>query len=195
MLVTLAMLMSLGAGGCAASAPAPATEAAAAPVRTTYLIGPGDHVQINVYGQADLSREYTVAAEGDLTLPLIGRVDAAGRTATQLETDLRRRFAEYLVNPQVSVSMQQFRQRFSVLGQVNKPGSFPLEKRTTVLEAVSIAGGLTDKAAPNRTRVIRNSGGKETTIEVPVGDIMDGDQSRDIVLEPNDKVVVPESFF
>ena len=163
--------------------------------KPTYLIGPRDQLQVSVYGQPDLSKLYTVTAEGDLSLPLAGRVHAAGLSVVQLEQELTRRFAEYLVNPQVTVAMQQFRQRFAVLGEVQKPGSYPLEKRTTVLEAVSIAGGLTAKAAPNRTRVIRNTDGREATLEVPVGDIMEGDQSKDIQLEPNDKVVVPESFF
>ncbi|MFI5394723.1 MAG: polysaccharide biosynthesis/export family protein [Candidatus Binatia bacterium] len=163
---------------------------------SVYAIGPGDQLQINVYGQPDLSKEYTVTAEGNLSLPLVGQIHAAGLPVVQLEAEVRHRLAEYLVNPQVTVAMQQFRQRFTVLGEVQKPGSFTLEKPTTVMEAVSMAGGLTPKAAPNRTRVIRVSSGQETTIEVPLADVMEGGrQDRDITLQPNDKVVVPESFF
>jgi polysaccharide export outer membrane protein len=165
-------------------------------VKAQYVIGPGDALHIDVYGQQDLSRDYTVSAEGNLALPLAGQVHAAGLSVVQIEQLVRQRFAEYLVNPQVSVSVQQFRQRFSVLGEVRKPGAYPLQKPTTVLEAISVAGGFTEKAAPNRTRVIRSSGGHESTIEVSAGDIMEGgDQSADILLKPDDKVVVPESFF
>jgi polysaccharide export outer membrane protein len=166
------------------------------PTTSAYMIGPGDQLQISVYGQPDLSKEYTVTAEGNLSLPLVGQIHAAGLTVVQLEGEVRHRLAEYLINPQVTVAMQQFRQRFTVLGEVQKPGSFTLEKPTTVMEAVSMAGGLTPKAAPNRTRVIRVSSGLETTIEVPLADVMQGGrQDRDITLQPNDKVVVPESFF
>jgi polysaccharide export outer membrane protein len=166
------------------------------PTTSAYMIGPGDQLQISVYGQPDLSKEYTVTAEGNLSLPLVGQIHAAGLSVVQLEGEVRHRLAEYLINPQVTVAMQQFRQRFTVLGEVQKPGSFTLEKPTTVMEAVSMAGGLTPKSAPNRTRVIRVSSGHETTIEVPLADVMQGGrQDRDITLQPNDKVVVPESFF
>ncbi len=176
------------------AAPTPPPIAGAEP--SAYVIGPGDRLQISVYGEPELSKEYAVSSEGDVFLPLAGRVRAAGLSVAALQEELVRRFAEYLVRPQVSVAVQQFRQRFTVLGEVQKPGSYPLEKRTTVLEAISIAGGLTPKAAPNRTRVMRTRDGAETTIEVPVGDIMSGrEQSRDIPVEPDDKIVVPESFF
>jgi len=172
------------------AAPTPQTDAAA------YVIGPGDKLQINVYGQPELSKEYGVSSEGALSLPLIGQVRAAGLSVAQVEAEVRQRLSEYLIKPQVSVAMQQSHQRFTVLGEVQKPGSFTLEKPTTVMEAVSMAGGLTPKAAPNRTRVIRFSGGKESTIAVPLADIMEGQsRDRDIMLHPNDKVVVPESFF
>lgn len=184
---------------CSAAPPrlqTPVSETGAAPARSSYVIGPGDQLQINVYGQPELSKESGVSSEGDLSLPLIGQVHAAGLSVAQLEAEVRRRLAEYLINPRVTVAMQQSRQRFSVLGEVQKPGSFGLEKPTTVMEAVSMAGGLTPKAAPNRTRVIRISGGRETTIDVPLADVMEGGrQDRDVTLQPNDKVVVPESFF
>ena len=174
--------------------PTPQTDAAAA--APAYVIGPGDKLQINVYGQPDLSKEYGVSSEGALSLPLIGQVHAAGLSVAQVEAEVRQRLSEYLIKPQVTVAMQQSRQRFTVLGEVQKPGPFTLEKPTTVMEAVSMAGGLTPKAAPNRTRVIRFSGGKENTIAVPLADIMEGQsQDRDIMLHPNDKIVVPESFF
>lgn len=166
------------------------------PPEPAYVIGPGDQLQIGVYGQPELSREYTVTAEGHLSMPLAGQLPAAGLSVVQLEDELRRRLAEYLVNPQVTVAVRQSRQRFTVMGEVQKPGSYPLEKRTTVLEAISMAGGFTSKAAPNRTRVIRNRNGREVAIDVAVGAIMEGDsEHHDIPLQPDDKIVVPESFF
>jgi polysaccharide export outer membrane protein len=193
-----ALLIGASLPACSASREPPIPEVAdtAALPKTAYLIGPGDRLQIHVYGQQDLSKEYQVTAEGNLSVPLAGQVPTAGLSVVQLERELRDRLSEYLRNPQVTVAVQQFQQRFSILGQVQRPGAYPLDKRTTVLEALSIAGGLTDKAAPNRTRVIRRSGGQEVTLDVRLGDLMDGrDQSQDIPLQPNDKVVVPESFF
>jgi len=195
------LLIALLCFSCTASrTPEPAAPEHAAPTGSAapsvYVIGPGDRLQIHVYAQPDLSKEYAVTAEGDLSMPLAGQVHAAGLSVVQLEDQLRQRFAEYIKKPQVTVAVQQFQQRFSVLGQVQRPGTYALDKRTTTLQAVSIAGGLTDKAAPNRTRVIRAAGGREQPIDVPLGDIMDGtDTNRDVILQPDDKVVVPESFF
>jgi polysaccharide biosynthesis/export protein len=195
---SLTLFVVLLVAGCAAG-PAtlePTKPVAAEAPRTVYVIGPGDHLQVSVYGQPELSKEYAVTAEGELSMPLAGQIHAAGLSVVQLEDTLRARLAEYIKNPQVTVAVQQGQQRFSVLGQVQRPGTYVLDKRTTVLQAVSIAGGLTEKAAPNRTRVIRSGGGREVAIDVPLGDLMDGsEQTHDIILQPDDKVVVPESFF
>jgi polysaccharide export outer membrane protein len=84
----------------------------------------------------------------------------------------------------------------SVVGQVKKPGRFILDKNLTVIEAIALAGGLTEIASANGTKVIRKKNGKEETINVPVDSILRGsDRSKNIYLEPNDTVVVPESFF
>ena len=83
-----------------------------------------------------------------------------------------------------------------VLGQVNKPGEYILKGKLTVVEAISLAGGLTKIAAPNKTRVIRNENGVQKVIEIPVGDILKtGDQRQDVVLDAKDVIMVPESFF
>jgi polysaccharide export outer membrane protein len=82
-----------------------------------------------------------------------------------------------------------------ILGQVNKPGEYLFKDKLTVVEAVTLAGGLTKIAAPNRTRVIRVESGSKKAIKVNIGKILKGDKKRDIVLQPDDVVMVPESFF
>jgi len=82
-----------------------------------------------------------------------------------------------------------------VLGQVKRPGRYPHKKNLGVLEAIALAGGLTDTAASNSTRVIRERGNKKETIPVPVASLLKGGSGKDVMLEPEDKVVVPESFF
>ena len=104
---------------------------------------------------------------------------------------------DYIVNPQVSVFIEEY-STISVMGQINKPGSFEIKGRLSVVEAISMAGGFTKIASPNGVKVIRtNQDGSKETIQVKVNDIINnrGKESDDILLQAGDIVTVPESFF
>lgn len=162
----------------------------------SYRIGIGDLIQVEVYDEADLTREVRVLTDGTISLPLIGTIKAAGMTVSGLENDVTRLLAEkYLVNPQVTVFVKEFSSIF-VFGEVRKPGSFPLFGRMTVFEAITLAGGFTDVANPSKVKIVRQEEGKEVSYEVNVENLTKrGDASQDRELQANDRIIVPRSMF
>ncbi|MCX5796837.1 MAG: polysaccharide export protein [Elusimicrobia bacterium] len=167
--------------------------------KTDYKIGGADLLDIQVYQQQDLSRLVRVSQNGTITFPLIGTVKVGGLSAALAEEAISTKLKGYLISPQVSIFIKEYgNKRVTVLGEVKNPGSFelPTEAKLTVLEAVSRAGGFTGIAAPDRTKVIRNVGGKSQTFTITVSDITSrGQKDKDIPLEPGDVVWVPQSFF
>jgi protein involved in polysaccharide export with SLBB domain len=120
-----------------------------------YRLGPGDRVSIKVFGQQDISGEFEISATGQLSLPLVGQVNGAGRTLAELQQLITERLAEkYLVNPQVAIQVTNYRP-FFILGQVNKPGSYPYQAGLTVRQAVAISGGYTRRAKEEPVSIIR----------------------------------------
>lgn len=164
-----------------------------------YKIGPENVLQIDVYYGRDkeLSRKVRVSAKSRITFPLLGEVDVAGLTVAELEmklTDLLDK--DYLVNPQVSVFIEQY-STVSILGQVKEPGSFEIKGKLSLIEVISLAGGFTKIAATNDVRIMRTMpDGSKSTIKVKANDIINrGQEDDDIQLEPGDIITVPESFF
>lgn len=165
-----------------------------------YTIEPEDVLLITVYEQPDLTTKARVTSEGHITFPLIGRIHVADLTPSEVEAKIKELLKEdYLVEPQVSVFIEEYHlKQVSVLGSVNMPGKYDMhkERETTVLEAIAMAGGFSNVASVNGTRVIRNEDGKEVTIAIKVTDITKkGLKEKDIPLKPGDIIFVPESFF
>ena len=165
-----------------------------------YRLQPEDVLNITVYEQPDLTTRARIASEGNISLPLLGEIKAGGFTVNGLKNEIETLLEkDYLVNPQVQIFIEQYHtKQISVLGAVKKPGKYDMntEKEITVLEAVAMAGGFSDVAAINGTRIIRGENGKERTIRVRVTDITKrGKKDRDVVLKPGDIIIVPESFF
>jgi polysaccharide biosynthesis/export protein len=172
-----------------------------------YQIGPGDVLKVTVWGHEDLTRLGVVAADGRMPFPLIGDVQAAGLTPTELEARMRELLAkDYLVDPQVTIAVQEYRsQKVFVLGEAEKPGTYPLTGRATLLDVLSQAGGP-GKAAGRQIVVVRfpksegpvvpgTAGSK--TLRVNLKKLLDGDASENLVLESGDTIYVPKqtSFF
>ena len=160
-----------------------------------YLIGADDVLDITVYREDELDRKARVSPDGYISFPLLGRVGVEGLTVTALESELAERLKKYLKKPQVTVFIEEY-STVTVSGQVEKPGSYSLKGRLTVLEAISLAGGFTKIAAKNMVKVMRIENGKEEAITVRVADISKkGDKLDDIFLKRRDIVFVPESLF
>jgi polysaccharide export outer membrane protein len=163
-----------------------------------YKLQPLDILNITVHDQPDLTTKTRVGADGFISFPLVGNVKAGGLTVEELENSLKASLEKsYLVSAQVLVFIEEYHPRqVSVVGQVTKPGKFnmPPEKNLTLLEAIAMAQGFTKDAYPKAIRINRVENGKETTLQVNANDIMSKGK-KDILLEPGDVVVVPESFF
>lgn len=116
---------------------------------TDYRIGAQDLLGISVFGVQELDKEVRVNSNGQISLPLIGTVIAGGKTVPELEAELARRYADgYLQNPQVTVFVKEYTsQRITLEGAVNKPGIYPITGKTTLLQAIALAGGIDDKIA------------------------------------------------
>lgn len=165
-----------------------------------YKIETGDVLKITVYEQPDLTTKARVGSKGEIAFPLLGSVYLSGITASEAEEKITSLLKEdYLVNPQVNVFIEEYHpKKVFVMGFVNKPGEYELFKNrpTTVLEAITMAGGFKQGAAQNRTKIIRMEDGQEVTIPVKITDITNkGYKERDIAIKAGDIIVIPESFF
>ncbi len=190
----LLCLAWIGATACGPQ-PAPAQRAIArpvAPMRVT--VAAGDVFEVRVYRHADLSSTYTVADDGTIDFPLLGRLDVNGMTSSEIAERIASglKQGELLLDPQVSVNLTTVASRHvTVVGAIARPGQYPVAQRLSVLQAVGLAGGFTSLADKNETRVIRHTDNGVRPIRVRVEAIMTG-QATDFQLEPGDVVNVPE---
>jgi polysaccharide biosynthesis/export protein len=169
-------------------------QSASKPHDTSFIIGNDDLLAINVWKEPDISRSIPVRSDGRISLPLVGELQAAGRTPLQLEEDITGKLRSYLATPEVTVMVQEIRsQKFNILGQVSKPGSYPLELATTVMDAIATAGGFRDFAKQKGIYVLRkNASGGESRMAFNYKDAIKGkNPQQNIRLEPGDTVVVP----
>ena len=163
-------------------------------VGTNYKIGADDVLTINVWHEPEVSRNVSVRPDGKISLPLIGDIQAAGRTPTQLQNELDSRFTKYLTNPDVSVIVAEIRsQRFNVLGQVLRPGTYPLIPPMSVIDAVATAGGLKEFAKTKKIYVLRAlPNGQRERIKFEYRNVLKGKRgSKDLLLQTRDTVVIP----
>jgi polysaccharide export outer membrane protein len=192
---TVLLFALILAGVMYASAQDPGQEQEAKDVFVkAYRIGPGDLLEIKVFEIDQLNQVVRVSEDGSVTLPLLGRVEIEGLTQTgvvQKLTDLLQ--AKYVKNPQVTVFIKEYKsQQVAVIGAVEKPGSYELVGRKNLLQMISQAGGLTDKAM-DEIFVLRDAGnGVSSSIPIDLKDLMvNGNQKLNIPIEPNDVINVP----
>lgn len=160
----------------------------------TYVIGDGDLLGINVWNEPDFKQSLPVRSDGRITLPLIGAIQAAGRTPSQLETAIAVKLEAFIHHPNVAVMVLKINSRnFNILGRVAKPGSYPLSGNTTVLDAIAEAGGFTPFAKESHIYILRkNPQGKEARIRFNYKQVIKGKHpEQNILLQPQDTVVVP----
>lgn len=173
----------------------PASDQAADKLRdSNYLIGIDDVLAINVWKEQELTRSVPVRSDGKISLPLVGEVQAAGRTPAQLEQDIASHLRNFITDPEVTVIVQQSNsQKVNVLGQVVKPGAYSFTAASTVVDALAAAGGLRDFAKKKGITILRSkpSGGQDR-ISFNYADYLKGKNSvQNVKLEPGDTVVVP----
>jgi polysaccharide biosynthesis/export protein len=190
--VPLAVLLAPTASALAApQAPAPARPEEP---KLEYLIGPGDVLQVFVWKEPELSKDVTVRMDGKISVPLLGDMDAAGRSPRQLGAELASAFGRFLSSPQVTLGVSQANStRFYVLGKVAKPGEFPLTGKVSVLQGLALAGGLLEFAKPESIVVIRQAPqGGQTAIPFNYKRIEEAkDITQNFLLRPGDTIIVP----
>jgi polysaccharide biosynthesis/export protein len=184
------------------TAPAPVTQNAASAQAgdgakahdNTYVIGNDDVLAINVWKEPDVSRSVPVRSDGKISLPLAGEVQAAGRTPLNLEQDIAAKLKSYIGEPEVTVIVQQINsQKFNILGQVTRPGTYPIANSATVLDAIALAGGFRDFAKQKSIYVLRqNADGTQARLPFNYKDVVKGkNQEQNVKLQPRDTIVVP----
>jgi len=166
-----------------------------------YRIGVDDRVQIVVWRNPELSVTAPVRPDGKISVPIIGDVEAGGRTPSEVAEIIKKRLSEYIRDPNVAVILTELRSheflsRVRVTGAVRTPRSMPHRQGMTVLDAVLEAGGVNDFASPNRTKLYRKVKDKTAVLDVDLGDILKkGRLETNYPLKPGDVVTVPERLF
>jgi polysaccharide export outer membrane protein len=188
-------LASIGASASAFAAEVPAKSA----VTPDYVIGPGDTLEVFVWRNPDLSVTVPVRPDGKISTPLVEDMVAVGKTPSRLARDVETALGVYVKSPQVNIIVTIPASAFSqvkVIGQVLHPQAVPYRQGMTVIDAVLAVGGLTQFAAGNRARVVRNVNGKPQEFKIKLAAILNnGDMSQNMALQPGDVVVVPETLF
>jgi polysaccharide export outer membrane protein len=160
----------------------------------TYTIGPEDVISVAVWKEPDVSNSAVpVRPDGMVSLPLLGDVQAAGKTPTQLADDIAIRLKKYIEEPRVNVVVTGMNsRRIFILGEVNHPGPTGMSANMTVLQAISAAGGPTAYANTKKIAVLRNEQGKQTKYLFNYKEVIKGNnQDQNIQLKPGDTIVVP----
>ena len=196
---------ALGAGWSGGAATAPSSNAAqsspnadastaAKPHDDSFVIGNDDVLAINVWKEPDISRSIPVRSDGKISLPLVGEVQAAGRTPLKLEEDIASRLKNYISEPEVTVIVQQINsQKFNILGQVNGRERIVIANSPTVLDAIALAGGFRDFAKQKSIYILRqNADGTQSRLPFNYKEVVKGQNlAQNIKLQPRDTIVVP----
>lgn len=169
------------------------TAAKAATTDANYVIGGQDVLDVSVWKEPEISRVVPVRPDGKISLPLLNDVQAAGLTPAQLAAQITESLKKFVTNPQVTVIVTTINsQRVYILGEVTRPGAFPLLPNMTVLQALSSAGGFTQFAREKNIYVLRNEEGKQVKHPFNYKAVVGGKNTdQDIVLKAGDTIVVP----
>ncbi len=167
----------------------PVTAAALPP----YTVHPGDVLQVSVWKEPDLQLELLVRPDGGFTLPLVGEVAAAGKTAEMLREEIAQRLQSFVPDAVVTVALRQLSgHKIYVLGKVNRPGEYAVNRYVDVMQALSMAGGTTTYADLNDITILRRDGDQQRAIEFKYTQVSQGKRlEQNIILQSGDVVVVP----
>jgi polysaccharide export outer membrane protein len=189
----VALLVALAIPAAAQQAASTQSAPKSAASDESYLIGPQDVLDINVWKEPSVTRSVPVRPDGKISLPLLNDVQAAGLTPMQLSQALTEKLKKYMDSPQVTVTVTQINsQRVYVIGQVARPGAYPLVPGMTMLQALSTAGGLAQFANGKKIFLLRTSGSTQTKSYFNYKDVVNGKKPEEnLVLQAGDQIVVP----
>lgn len=167
----------------------------------TYVIGPGDRMEVFVWGNEELTvSDVEVRPDGKISTRLVENIEASGKTPSELARDIEKAYSEYVKSAVVSVIVDKFEgvpsQQVRVVGEAAEPLKVPFRKHMTLLDLMVEVGGLTEFADGNKSVLVRNSGGSQNTYNIRLEDLLeDGDISANLALFPGDIVIIPEAWF
>ncbi len=203
--VLLTCLVALILGGCASKAPQLPSATLKQPYTTspsdyTYLIGPGDSVQIFVWRNPEVSNTVLVRPDGKITAPLVEELAASGKTPAQLARDIEKVLSEYIKEPIVTVMVGGFvgpySEQIRIIGEATNPQAIPYRENMTLLDVMIAVGGITEFAAGNKATIVRIVGDQQKEYRVKLNKLIrDGDISANADMLPGDILIIPESFF
>ncbi len=199
--VSLIALAALGlSGSLMAQAPAPrAAPAAGASSDANYRLAANDLVDFRVFGEPEMDAVIRVSGDGNAIFPMVGQVRVAGKSIGEATELLRKRYMDgYLVNPQIALTVRTYaRKVFTILGQVQKPGSYEIEGNESIslLQAIGMAGGYTRIANPGNVTVKRSEGGVEKVYRFNAKKMAKSDSDSSFTVKPGDVITVAESIF
>ena len=201
-LATVGLAGALSACATGGSTEPPPKVDSATQAVNTYLIGVDDQLQVTVWHNPDLSVSVPVRPDGKITVPLIGDVEAGGKTTADVSTEISAKLSSFIRDPQVAVILTALRSheylsRVRVTGAVRSPISIPYRQGMTVLDAVLAAGGTTEFAAPDRTELYRHGeSGATTSYAIRLEKILQqGDLANNYPVQPGDVITVPQRAF
>jgi len=198
-LLVLSFIFFILFSGCATTEPPPnvsqpSPEELSKEIKVTeFVLGPGDVIEITVYRHDELKRSIPIDTSGKISYPLVGDIQAGGLSIFQLRDKIRDGLSEYIIEPQVTISVTAVKsQKVYVLGQVKKPGAFALDTPMSAVQAISSAGGFTTDAQDKSVMVIRGNKDKPQLIKLDLQSALkQGNLSQDIALQGGDIVFVP----
>lgn len=158
-----------------------------------YSVGPGDLLEISVWKDEALSKQVVVLPDGSISFPLIGQLEAAGKTVSEIQAEMTEKLQRYIPEPEMSVSVLQVNSMLVyVIGKVNKPGRFILNTYIDVLQALSMAGGLNPFAKENKIQIFRKAGDRGISFDFKYDEVSSGiNMAQNIQLKRGDVIVVP----
>jgi len=165
-----------------------------------YMIGPGDVLNVFVWGNSDLSVSVIVRPDGLVTTPLAEDIQASGLTATQLAREMEKKLKRFVKSPKVTITVSKFVGRYSeqirVIGEAARPMAIPYRESMTLLDVLIAVGGLTEFASGNSATLVRSSGDKRKKYGVRLDDLAkSGDMTANVNMMPGDILIIPESWF
>lgn len=166
----------------------------------TYLLGPGDTVNVFVWGNPEVSGSFPIRPDGKLTMNLIEDLPASGKTPTQLAREIEKNLARYIQDPIVTVIVAggtgPYSQQIRVLGEATKPQTLTYRENMSLIDVMISVGGITDFAAGNKASILRVVDGKPQQFAVRLEDLLkSGDISANVEMMPGDVLIIPESWF
>jgi len=196
--VSLMLLAACSAGTLPTSGPQGLSKAETGGY--TYMIGPGDSLNIFVWRNPEISNVVTVRPDGKITSPLVEELQAAGRTPAQLARDVEEVLSTYIKEPIVTVMVGSFvgpyAQQIRIVGEAANPKAIPYREKMTALDVMIAVGGLTEFAAGNRAAIVRVVDGEQQQYQVRLKDLLrKGDIRANVDMKPGDVLIIPESFF